>query len=123
MKDIKRGQVYLTILTGTGCEQRGKRPVLILQNNVGNHYSPTTLVAPITSSKKKRNLPVHVPVESDKLFKDSVILCEQIQVMDKSRLRKKLCTLGNDVMEQVERAVAISFDLNGGNINEGCNSI
>lgn len=118
MKDIRRGQVYLALLTGTGCEQRGKRPVLILQNNVGNHYSPTTLVAPITSSKKKRNLPVHVPVESDRLYKDSVILCEQIQVMDKSRLRKKLCTLGNDVMKQVERAVAISFDLNGGNTNE-----
>ena len=118
MKDIRRGQVYLALLTGTGCEQRGKRPVLILQNNVGNHYSPTTLVAPITSSKKKRNLPVHVPVESDRLYKDSVILCEQIQVMDKSRLRKKLCTLDSGIMEQVERAVAVSFDLNGGNTNE-----
>ena len=96
MKDIRRGQVYLALLTGTGCEQRGKRPVLIIQNNV----------------------PVHVPVESDRLYKDSVILCEQIQVMDKSRLRKKLCTLGDDVMEKVERAVAVSFDLNGGNTNE-----
>ena len=118
MKQVKRGQVYLAVLTGKGCEQRGKRPVLILQNNVGNHYSPTTLIAPITSSKKKRNLPVHVPVESDRLYKDSVILCEQIQVMDKSRLRKKLCTLGDDVMEQVDRAVEVSFDLNGGNTNE-----
>jgi len=118
MKHIMRGQVYLALLTGTGCEQRGKRPVLIIQNNVGNHYSPTTLVAPITSSKKKRNLPVHVPVESDRLYKDSVILCEQIQVMDKSRLRKKLCTLGDDVMEQVNKAVGVSFDLNGGNTNE-----
>ena len=118
MKHIMRGQVYLAILTGTGCEQRGKRPVLIIQNNVGNHFSPTTLVAPITSSKKKRNLPVHVPVESNRLYKDSVILCEQIQVMDKSRLRKKLCTLGDDVMEQVNKAVGISFDLNGGNTNE-----
>ncbi len=118
MKHILRGQVYLAILTGTGCEQRGKRPVLIIQNNIGNHFSPTTLVAPITSSKKKRNLPVHVPVESNRLYKDSVILCEQIQVMDKSRLRKKLCTLGDDVMEQVDRAVEVSFDLNGGNTNE-----
>ena len=118
MKHIMRGQVYLAILTGTGCEQRGKRPVLIIQNNVGNHFSPTTLVAPITSSKKKRNLPVHVPVESNRLYKDSVILCEQIQVMDKSRLRKKLCALGDDVMEQVNKAVGISFDLNGGNTNE-----
>ena len=118
MKHIMRGQVYLAILTGTGCEQRGKRPVLIIQNNIGNHFSPTTLVAPITSSKKKRNLPVHVPVESNRLYKDSVILCEQIQVMDKSRLRKKLCTLGDDVMEQVNKAVGISFDLNGGNTNE-----
>ena len=118
MKHILRGQVYLAILTGTGCEQRGKRPVLIIQNNIGNHFSPTTLVAPITSSKKKRNLPVHVPVESNRLYKDSVILCEQIQVMDKSRLRKKLCTLGDDVMEQVDRAVGVSFDLNGGNTND-----
>lgn len=118
MKHILRGQVYLAILTGTGCEQRGKRPVLIIQNNIGNHFSPTTLVAPITSSKKKRNLPVHVPVESNRLYKDSVILCEQIQVMDKSRLSKKLCTLGDDVMEQVDRAVGVSFDLNGGNTNE-----
>ncbi|MBP0960738.1 MAG: type II toxin-antitoxin system PemK/MazF family toxin [Oscillospiraceae bacterium] len=118
MKHILRGQVYLAILTGTGCEQRGKRPVLIIQNNIGNHFSPTTLVAPITSSKKKRNLPVHVPVESNRHYKDSVILCEQIQVMDKSRLRKKLCTLGDDVMEQVDRAVEVSFDLNGGNTNE-----
>ncbi len=118
MKHILRGQVYLAVLTGTGCEQRGKRPVLIIQNNVGNHFSPTTLVAPITSSKKKRNLPVHVPVESNRLYKDSVILCEQIQVMDKSRLRKKLCTLSDDVMEQVNKAVEVSFDLNGGNTNE-----
>ena len=118
MKQVKRGQVYLAVLTGKGCEQRGKRPVLILQNNVGNHYSPTTLIAPITSSKKKRNLPVHVPVESNMLYKDSVILCEQIQVMDKSRLRKILCTLNPEVMEKVDRALAVSFDLNGGNINE-----
>ena len=111
MKQVKRGQVYLAVLTGKGCEQRGKRPVLILQNNVGNHYSPTTLIAPITSSKKKRNLPVHVPVESDKLYKDSVILCEQIQVMDKSRLRKNLCTLNHEVMDKVDRAVAVSFDI------------
>ena len=118
MKQVKRGQVYLAVLTGKGCEQRGKRPVLILQNNVGNHYSPTTLIAPITSSKKKRNLPVHVPVESNTLYKDSVILCEQIQVMDKSRLRKILCTLNPKVMEKVNRAVEVSFDLNGGNTNE-----
>ena len=111
MKQVKKGQVYLAVLTGKGCEQRGKRPVLILQNNVGNHYSPTTLIAPITSSKNKRNLPVHVPVESDKLYKDSVILCEQIQVMDKSRLRKNLCTLNPEVMEKVDRAVAASFDI------------
>ncbi|WP_295158315.1 type II toxin-antitoxin system PemK/MazF family toxin [uncultured Ruminococcus sp.] len=118
MRQVKRGQVYLAVLTGKGCEQRGKRPVLIIQNNVGNHFSPTTLIAPITSSKKKRNLPVHVPVESNKLFKDSVILCEQIQVMDKSRLRKMLCKLSPEVMEQVDRAVAVSFDITEVNENE-----
>lgn len=111
MENVRRGQVYLAYLKGFGCEQRGKRPVLILQNNVGNHFSPTTLVAPITSSKNKKNLPVHVPVYSDKLFKDSVILCEQIQVMDKSRLRKMLCTLEPKVMAQVDEAISVSFDI------------
>ena len=111
MENVRRGQVYLAYLKGLGCEQRGKRPVLILQNNVGNHFSPTTLVAPITSSKKKKNLPVHVPVYSDKLFKDSVILCEQIQVMDKSRLRKMLCTLEPKVMARVDEAISVSFDI------------
>ena len=111
MKKVKRGQVYLAVLTGKGCEQIGKWPVVILQNNVGNNCIPTTLIAPIISSKNKRNLPVHVPVESDKLYKDSLILCEQIQVMDKSRLRKFLCTLSPEVMEKIDRAVAISFDI------------
>ncbi len=111
MENVRRGQVYLAYLKGLGCEQRGKRPVLILQNDVGNHFSPTTLVAPITSSKKKKNLPVHVSVYSDRLFKDSVVLCEQIQVMDKSRLRKMLCTLEPKVMTQVDEAISVSFDI------------
>lgn len=111
MDKVQRGQVYLARLKGTGCEQRGKRPVLILQNDVGNHFSPTTLVAPITSSKKKRNLPVHVPVFSNRLFKDSIVLCEQVQVMDKERLGRKLCSFGPNIMSKVDTALAVSFDL------------
>lgn len=119
MMKVQRGQVYLARLKGFGCEQRGKRPVLILQNDVGNHFSPTTLVAPITSSKKKRNLPVHVPVFSSKLYKDSIVLCEQVQVMDKIRLGKRLCCLNDKVMNEVDTALAVSFDIkNGGTSDE-----
>lgn len=106
---VKRGQVYLAILNGQGCEQRGKRPVVILQNDVGNKYSPTTLVAPLTTSKKKRNLPVHVKVFNNGLSRNSMVLLEQVQVMDKSRLRQKLCDLNKNEIARIDNALAISF--------------
>lgn len=124
MNEILKGQIYLTFLTGKGSEQRGRRPVLILQNNMGNKHSPTTIVAPITSSKskKKRHLPVHVPVYSNKLEKESMVLLEQIQVIDKSRLGKILCQIGDAQLDKIDKALAINFGmntyLNGGNTDE-----
>ncbi len=122
MLTVKKGQIYLAYLNGKGCEQRGKRPVLILQNDVGNKHSPTTIIAPITSAKKRRNLPVHVPLYSNKLNKDSMVLLEQIQVMDKSRLGKMICSISDEQLTEVEKALAVSFgmnnDFNGGNANE-----
>ena len=108
MIQVYRGEVYLATLLGEGCEQKGTRPVLIVQNNVGNRFSPTTIIAPITSSIKKCSLPVHVPVFNSSLFKDSIVLCEQIQVMDKSRLEKPLCRLTDKEMKAVNKALAVS---------------
>lgn len=122
MQKITKGQIYLAYLKGEGSEQRGKRPVLILQNDVGNKHSPTTIIAPITSSTKKRKLPVHVPIHSNKLYKSSMVLLEQVQVMDKSRLGKKICQLSDKQLAEVEKALAVSFGMNndfyGGNANE-----
>ena len=121
VKEVFRGQVYLSRLTGKGCEQRGKRPVLILQNDVGNKYSPTTIVSPITTAIKKRALPVHVPVFSNRLHKNSMVLCEQVQVIDKSRLGKMLCRISNKTLAEVDKALAVSVGINnnfGGNENE-----
>ena len=118
---ILRGQIYLAKLSGKGSEQRGKRPVLILQNDIGNKHSPTTIVAPITSSMKKKFLPVHVPVESNRLYKNSMILCEQVQVIDKSRLGKLLCRISDETLIEVDKAMAVSVGINknvGGNENE-----
>lgn len=112
MLTVKKGQIYLAYLNGKGCEQRGKRPVLILQNDVGNKHSPTTIVAPITSAKKRRNLPVHVPLYSNKLNKDSMVLLEQVQVMDKSRLGKMICSISDKQLTEVEKALAVSFGMN-----------
>ena len=109
MVQVYRGEVYLATLLGEGSEQKGTRPVLIIQNNVGNQFSPTTIIAPITTSFKKSSLPVHVPVYNRDLYKDSVVLCEQIQVMDKSRLEKQLCRLTDKEMSAVNKALAISI--------------
>ncbi len=115
---VKRGEVYLAHLYGIGSEQRGKRPVVILQNDVGNLHSPTTLIAPLTSSTKKHNLPVHIKVRNNHLYQNSTVLLEQVQVLDKSRLHKKLCKLNDKEMAEINKALSISFAVgenNGGN--------
>ena len=105
---VNRGDVYLTFLNGEGSEQRGARPALIVQNNVGNRHSPTTIIVPLTTSVKKCELPVHVTVQNTNLFKESIVLCEQIQVIDKSKLVKPICRLTDDEMAEVNKALAVS---------------
>ena len=113
---IKRGEIYYADLSPVvGSEQGGIRPVLILQNDVGNRYSPTIIVAAITSKIDKAKLPTHIEIEGERhgLPKDSVILLEQIRTIDKRRLREHTGHADRSVMEQVDSALAVSFGLQG----------
>jgi mRNA interferase MazF len=105
--DYKRGDVHFADLgnDGVGSEQNGTRPVLIVQNNIGNRFSPTVVVACITSNIYKTTIPTHV------LWDNNLILCEQIKTIDKSRLREKMATLSPLMMDKVNRAIRISLDL------------
>ena len=114
--EVLRGDVFYANLNPViGSEQGGVRPVLVLQNDVGNKYSPTTIVAAITSRIKKAKLPTHVELDSSHypLEKDSVILLEQIRTIDKRRLREHTGHADRSVMEQVDSALAVSFGLQG----------
>ncbi|WP_418791629.1 type II toxin-antitoxin system PemK/MazF family toxin [Phosphitispora sp. TUW77] len=111
---IRRGEIYFADLSPVvGSEQGGTRPVLVLQNDIGNQYSPTTIVAAITSQISKAKLPTHVEVTSKNsgLEKDSVILLEQIRTIDKSRLKEKVTTLNEDIMQKIAQATEISLGL------------
>jgi len=111
---VMRGEIYFAELNPVqGSEQGGTRPVLIIQNDVGNAYSPTTIVMPITSKIAKAKLPTHVELSSAQsgLARDSVILAEQIRTIDKSRLKKKVAVLDNQSMGVVGAAMAISIGL------------
>ncbi len=111
---IRRGEIYFADLSPVvGSEQGGTRPVLVLQNDIGNQYSPTTIVAAITSQISKAKLPTHVEVtaKSSGLEKDSVILLEQIRTIDKSRLKEKVTTLNEEIMEKIAQAIEISLGL------------
>lgn len=111
---IKRGDIYYADLSPVvGSEQGGLRPVLIVQNDVGNKYSPTVIAAAITSKLGKTRLPTHIDVFADKvgLAKDSVILLEQIRTIDKRRLKEKMGHLDDSVMEEVNDAISVSFGL------------
>jgi mRNA interferase MazF len=110
---IKRGDVYFADLHEPfGSEQGGRRPVLVIQNDVGNKHSPTIIVAPLTSQAKKF-LPTHVPVTvEDGLKVDSTILLEQVRVLDKGRLKSgRITSLGCSIMSRVDNALAISFGM------------
>lgn len=110
--EIKRGDVFYADLSPVvGSEQGGIRPVLIVQNNVGNKYSPTVIVAAITSQINKAKIPTHVelPAENYRLPKDSVVLLEQIRTIDKRRLQDKVCTLDNEKMRKVNLALLVSL--------------
>lgn len=112
--NIKRGEIYYADLSPVvGSEQGGMRPVLIVQNNVGNRFSPTVIAAAITSQLNKAKLPTHIEIEARTygLSKDSVVLLEQVRTLDKRRLREKMGRLDEQVMVQVDDAIAISFGL------------
>ena len=111
---IKRGDIFYADLSPVvGSEQGGLRPVLIIQNDVGNKYSPTVIAAAITSRLGKTRLPTHIDIYADKvgLAKDSVVLLEQIRTLDKRRLREKMGHLDDVVMNEVNTAIAVSFGL------------
>ena len=110
-RQISRGDIYYSQLGDNyGHEQGGVRPVLIIQNNIGNLHSPTVIVAPITSRIKKATLPTHVYIsERAKLEKNSVILLEQIRTIDKTRLKEYLCRLQSDEIEAVNKAISVSL--------------
>lgn len=112
---IHRGDIYYADLRPVvGSEQGGVRPVLIIQNDIGNKHSPTVICAAITSQMNKAKLPTHVELDSRRyaLVKDSVVLLEQLRTIDKKRLRDKVCHLDREILRKVERALLISLDLN-----------
>ena len=112
--NIKRGDIYYADLSPVvGSEQGGVRPVLILQNDVGNRYSPTVIAAAITSRMGKTKLPTHIDIYADRvgLQKDSVILLEQMRTIDKQRLGEKMGHLDNETMAAVNNAITISLGL------------
>lgn len=112
---IRRGDIYYADLRPVvGSEQGGVRPVLIIQNDIGNKHSPTVICAAITSQMNKAKLPTHVELDSNKyaLVKDSVVLLEQLRTIDKKRLKDKVCHLDREILQKVERALCISLELN-----------
>ena len=112
--NIKRGDIYYADLSPVvGSEQGGIRPVLIVQNNVGNRYSPTVIAAAITSQVNKAKMPTHISLgaRSFGLTKDSVVLTEQIRTLDKKRLREKMGTRDEANMRRIDEALAVSFGL------------
>ena len=112
--NVKRGDVFFADLSPVvGSEQGGQRPVLVIQNDVGNKYSPTVIVAAITAKISKAKLPTHVEIHKEDvgLLKDSVVLLEQIRTIDKKRLIQQLGTLSPDLMEKVDLALLISMGL------------
>lgn len=112
--DVKRGFIFFSDLSPViGSEQGGFRPVLVIQNNVGNKYSPTVIVAAITSHIEKAKLPTHVELSAKEygLEKDSVILLEQIRTIDKQRLQQKITELDDKIMAKIDEALKISLGL------------
>lgn len=111
---IRRGDIYYADLRPVvGSEQGGVRPVLIIQNDVGNRHSPTVICAAITSRMNKAKLPTHIELNAARyhMVKDSVILLEQLRTIDKTRLKDRICHLDSDIMKKVGRALQISLDL------------
>jgi mRNA interferase MazF len=111
---VKRGDIYYADLSPVvGSEQGGIRPVLIVQNDVGNRFSPTVIAAAITSQRTKAKLPTHIELDAEDcgLSKNSIILLEQIRTIDKQRLRERMGRLNDFSMQKVDHALSISFGL------------
>lgn len=111
---IKRGEIYYADLSPVvGSEQGGVRPVLVLQNDVGNKYAPTVIVAAITSQISKAKLPTHIELDSTTygLPKDSIILCEQLRTLDKRRLGQLVCVLPPNLMHDINHALSLSLGI------------
>ena len=111
---VKRGDIYYADLSPVvGSEQGGIRPVLIIQNDVGNRHSPTVICAAITSRMNKAKLPTHVEVDVRRyhIVRNSVVLLEQIRTIDKQRLKDLVCHLDEEIMNKVDEAIRISFEL------------
>lgn len=111
---MRRGDVYYADLRPVvGSEQGGIRPVLIIQNDIGNKHSPTVICAAITSKMNKAKLPTHIELDAARyeMVKDSVILLEQLRTIDKKRLKDKVCHLDGSIMDKVNRALLVSLDL------------
>ena len=111
---IRRGDIFYADLRPViGSEQGGVRPVLIIQNDVGNRHSPTVICAAITSQMNKAKLPTHVELDSRKydLVKDSVVLLEQLRIIDKKRLKDKVCHLDSQILVKKDKALEVSLEL------------
>ncbi len=117
--NVRRGDIYYADLSPVvGSEQGGVRPVLIVQNDVGNRFSPTVIAAAITSQKDKARLPTHIQLNAagSGLAKDSIVLLEQIRTIDKRRLKEHMGRLDDQSMRRINQALEISFGLDGGNV-------
>ena len=111
---VKRGDIFYADLSPViGSEQGGTRPVLVVQNDVGNKFSPTVIIAAITSQINKAKLPTHIEISANDfgLLKDSVILLEQIRTIDKKRLREKIGRLDDELQQRVDEALGVSFGI------------
>lgn len=112
MREIKRGDIYKADLSPVvGSEQGGIRPVVIVQNDMGNRYSPTIIVVPITTRLNKKNLPTHTKINNSSLLKESIALMEQIRTIDKSRLIEFMGVLNESEMNRITEALRISIDI------------
>ncbi len=113
--NVRRGDIFYADLSPViGSEQGGVRPVLIVQNDIGNKYSPTVIAAAITSQQQKANIPTHIAIgtETTGLSRDSVVLLEQVRTIDKRRLKEKMGSIDSTAMGRVNEAISISFGIN-----------
>jgi len=112
LREVKKGEMYYADLSPVvGSEQGGIRPVIILQNDKGNRYSPTTIIASVTSRKKKSHLPTHIKIKIPNSKRKSVVMLEQVRTIDKSRLSEYIGKLDDGTMKKIDNAVKISFDI------------